>query len=217
VVLEICIHGTLPSRGRDFVSNDLSLVLEFLNGSEGESKEFVAPSLDPTRWQKLPFRAPNSISRAYVLALAAMRPRNLTTGAMIDTAVALSRYNKKEYHHVYPRAYLKRTKISGEHNAIGNICILTAYENNRVSDEDPNKYLPQCVMDLGPSASDVFRSNVLPDPKQFDYAAADYSRFLQVRSTLVARVVDRLCSGSRGLSGIDYSSESQPLSQPNRR
>ncbi len=58
------------------------------------------------------FRSNTSRSRAYILALAAKSPRNITNGARIDTDDALSMYNKKQYHHFYPRAYLKKYGIS---------------------------------------------------------------------------------------------------------
>jgi hypothetical protein len=131
--------------GENFVSNDLALMLTFLRSEEAECREFSSPASDPDQWQKLPFRASNSISRALILALAAMHPRNLTTGSLIDTTVALSRYNKKEYHHIYPRSYLKKSKTPGEHNAIANICMLVASENLKISDQDPNIYLPRCI------------------------------------------------------------------------
>ena len=54
------------------------------------------------------FRSNVSRSRAYILALAANKPRNLTNGAYIDPSVALSAYNKKQFHHIHPRAHLKR-------------------------------------------------------------------------------------------------------------
>ena len=173
------------------------MVLRFVKGDDSAGKEFPAAATDAQRWLKLPFRAPNSISRAYILALAAMRPRNLTTGSCIDTAVALSRFNKKEFHHVYPRAHLKRQRAPGEHNAIANICMLGAADNLRICDQDPHAYLPRCLAELGQDARDVFASNLLPDPADLDYADASYSDFLVSRSCLIASVVADLCRGSR--------------------
>jgi hypothetical protein len=74
---------------------------------------------------------------------------------------------KKQFHHIYPRAHLKRIGASGNHNSIANICILAASENRLISDDNPHVYLPKCVTDLGNQATAVFATNLLPDPASF--------------------------------------------------
>jgi hypothetical protein len=126
-----------------------------------------------------------------------MRPRNLTNGALIDPAEALSSYNKKQFHHVYPRAFLKRTGASTSDNLLLNICMLTAVANNLIRDSDPAKYVPAAVTTLGADANHVFHSNMLPAPSGFDYANATYDQFLDARVVLVANTVQKLCDGDR--------------------
>jgi hypothetical protein len=104
---------------------------------------------------------------AFVLVLAAKRPLSLLTGRAIDVDVALSKYNNKEFHHTYPSAYLKRTKAPGQHNALANMCMLPAAENNQISDADPHSYLPECAIGLEGNAERVFESNFLPSPQEF--------------------------------------------------
>jgi hypothetical protein len=145
---------------------------------------------------EISFRSNVSRSRAYVLALAAKHPRNLTNGSYIDPAVALSSYNKKQFHHIFPRAYLKRTKTFLSDNLLINICMIAAAGNNAISDSDPNQYLPECVANLGVEADEVFSSNLLPIPSSFDYSKASYDSFLKVRAKLIAQFAEILCSGS---------------------
>jgi hypothetical protein len=182
--------------GEGFVSNDINAVYEFIINGVGTAKDFGDPPavLD---WKGVAFRSNVSRSRAYILALAAMRPRNLTNGALIDPTQALSSYNKKQFHHVYPRAFLKRTQISANDNLLVNICMLTAVANNLISDSDPAKYIPATVAVLGADADEVFRSNMLPPPSSFDYGKATYDQFLDSRIALVAINVQRLCAGDR--------------------
>ncbi len=127
--------------------------------------------------------------------LALNGPRNLTNGAAIDPAQALSIYNQKEFHHVFPRAYLKANKIAGEHNAIVNVCMLAASENKLISDDDPHVYLPKCATDLGANSAAVFAANLLPDPANFDYATASFDDFVQVRAPLLTARATKLCDG----------------------
>jgi hypothetical protein len=182
--------------GEGFVSNDIKVVYEFVINGTGTAKDFGEPPAVPD-WKGIAFRSNVSRSRAYVLALAAMRPQNLTNGAVIDPAQALSSYNKKQFHHVYPRAFLKRKGISTNDNLLANICMLTAVANNLVSDSDPAKYVPAASAMLGADADEVFRSNMLPTPSSFNYAKATYEQFLDARIALVASTVQKLCAGDR--------------------
>jgi hypothetical protein len=86
--------------GGDFVSRDIGLVSDFVAGRNATAESFGVLPEDPLRWTRTLFRSNNSTSRAFILALAARHPRSLVTGASIDTAQALSKYNKKEFHHI---------------------------------------------------------------------------------------------------------------------
>jgi hypothetical protein len=183
--------------GENFVSRDIALVSEFVSGDSGSAEDFGGMSDDHLRWTKLQFRSNNSTSRAFILTLAAMHPRSLLTGRAIDTAQALSKYNKKEFHHTYPTAYLKRETAPGQHNCLANICMLPASENNEISDSDPHEYLPGCIEGLGSHAEDVFASNFMPSPSAFAYSTATFEEFIAARGELLSHFIQRLCAGHR--------------------
>jgi hypothetical protein len=177
-----------------FVSSDLERIHDFVVNQKGNPDLFGSlPSSDI--WKTVAFRSNNSRSRAFVLALALKKPRNLTNGTSIDVSEALSIYNQKEFHHIYPRAYLKALKAPGEHNAIANFCMLAASENKVISDQDPHTYLPNCIAQLDGDAETVFASNLLPSPKTFDYTKADYPTFQLTRAPMIGQLVTDLCNG----------------------
>lgn len=180
--------------GENFVSKDLSAVHEFVVNGSGLPSDFGNPLTD-REWMSVPFRSNVSRTRAYILALAVRGPRNITNGSRIDSSVALSSYNKKEFHHVYPRAHLKRQGIVKDDNLLINISMLAAAANKEISDKDPNVYLPDCITKLGSTADTVFASNLLPPPSTFDYSTASYSDFLAARLTIVEKFVGELCDG----------------------
>jgi hypothetical protein len=179
--------------GENFVSKDLQTVFAFVDRADGQASDFGEPPSEK-EWTSVLFRSNVSRSRAYILALAARGPRNLTNGALIDPADALSSYNKKQFHHVYPRAYLRRQGIKND-NLLLNICMLAAAGNLAVSDDDPHIYLPQLAQDLGNNADAVFASNLLPKPSRFDYANATYIEFLTTRTGIIRDFVMQLCRG----------------------
>jgi hypothetical protein len=150
---------------------------------------------DDIELTRLAFRSNNSRSRAFILLLAACKPRNITNGAAIDTAEALSIFNKKQFHHIFPKAHLDRGDDSSNKNSLMNICMLAASENNWISDQDPHDYIPSLIVSLGGEAVSVFSSNLLPDPNQTDYSTISFDDFLRLRVALVKPVVQRLCAG----------------------
>jgi hypothetical protein len=181
--------------GENFVSKDLASVMDFVVSANGTPDEFGRP---PTKkeWFNIPYRSNVSRTRAFILALASKKPKNLTNGSIIDPAEALSSFNKKQFHHIYPRAFLKRNGSEIDSNLIINICMLSAAANNEISDSNPNIYFPRCLANLGNSADSVFTSNLLPLASEIDYAKVNYPQFLEKRVEKVILHVNHLCDGN---------------------
>jgi uncharacterized protein with ParB-like and HNH nuclease domain len=57
---------------------------------------------------KQQFTKSSPIVRAFLLLLAQNHPIDLVNGTLVDLGKALSEYNSKEYHHIFPRAHLKK-------------------------------------------------------------------------------------------------------------
>jgi hypothetical protein len=180
--------------GENFVSRDLKTVHDYVTNAHGYPDDFGKP---PTakEWLSITFRSNVSRSRAFILALATKYPRNLTNAQAIDPAIALSSYNKKQFHHIYPRAHLKRNEPQTEENLVINICMLSAAANNAISDSNPREYLPVLAQKHGEQADFIFASNLLPKPSAFDYAKATYEEFLEARAEYVVEHIGRLCNG----------------------
>ena len=178
----------------DFVTRDLSAVQKFVIEAKPEP-EWLGAIPDNAAIRSMIFRKNNSRSRAFVLALAKQRPCNITNGAVIDTSVALSVYNKKQFHHIFPEAFLRRTRPEVERNYLLNFCVLAAAENNFVGDKDPQQYLPRAIQALGEKADHVFGSNLLPLPSKYAYGSASLEDFMAARAPIIERVVRDLCDG----------------------
>lgn len=177
--------------GENFVSRDLETVRQYVLDGTGEPDQFGSMPL-ATDWAKTQFKSNVSRSRAYILALAAAAPRNLPNGMVVDVEHALSAYNKKEYHHIYPRAYLKAIGENEMSNVLGNIIMLTSASNKSISDNSPAKYIPAITAALGKECDAVFKSNLLPPPSTFDYAKNSYADFLAARGQLLSTHVSSL-------------------------
>lgn len=180
----------------DFVTRDLAAIQRFVVDGDVPAEAYGAVP-DKTTLKGMIFRKNNSRSRAFSLALAKQSPRNLTNGNSIDTAVALSIYNKKQFHHIFPEAFLRKNKPEAERNYVLNFCMLAASENNLISDADPQEYLPQVISELGADAASVFASNLMPSPQDFDYGTASLEAFIEARVEIVQTAIESLCTGLR--------------------
>lgn len=178
--------------GANVITRELNLVYKFV--VENVHSDFGSIP-NESEWKELVFRNQVSRTRAFILALAHRKPKNITNGSLIDISEALSVYNKKQFHHVYPKAYLKRIGIINDDNVLANICMLAAESNNIISDSTPSIYLPELANKLGENADEIFLSNLLPPPSTFDYVNNDYSSFLDARSVIIAEHIKSLCTG----------------------
>lgn len=178
-----------------FISNDLKNIKDYvLNETDIPGLFKDMPTIGEIK--KMVFRSNNSRTRAFILMLASMKPRNITNGAIIDVQNALSVYNKKQYHHIFPQAYLKDGGVLPDKiNTIINICMLAASENNYISDKNPNEYLPELIEKLGVDYKEVFKSNLIPVLSKEEYKVISYEDFIEVRVRIISDKIVQLCNG----------------------
>lgn len=179
-----------------FITKDLEVVLNFVSSGNGAQVSDFGEIPRDAELKASVFRKNNSRSRAFTLALAKSSPLNLTNASPVDTADALSVYNKKQFHHIFPEAFLRRTNPKVERSYVLNFCMLAASENNLISDDDPKDYLPRLIRDLGSHADEVLRSNLMPDTSAYNYESADLATFIDARLVVVRAKVLELCQGS---------------------
>ncbi|EAS1760426.1 DUF262 domain-containing protein [Salmonella enterica] len=87
------------------------------------------------------WRINSTAAKAALCLMAQLRPRSFLTGSEVDLGTVLSAYNARQFHHIYPKAYLASIGVAfHEANIISNICFLSASENNSISDKSPADY-----------------------------------------------------------------------------
>jgi hypothetical protein len=139
---------------------------------------------------KLKFTKSHPYTRALLLLLAQKAPLNLTNGAVVDLGEALSGFNRKEYHHIYPKAFLaKRGVATDKINALCNFCFLPAGSNKKISQRQPSDY----IFNLVPAESrkQILESNIMPLRMEV-YSEDNYDEFINRRAELIGQLVDSL-------------------------
>lgn len=136
------------------------------------------------------FSKGNSLTRALLLLMAQQTPVDLVKNCPIDLDRALSEYNRKEYHHIFPRAYLKKQGVSKTKiNSTINFCFLPSNSNKQISRKAPSYYFFNLVPQ--DKFNDILSSNLLPLNKSI-YQNDEFSTFLEKRSELIIGILDQI-------------------------
>jgi len=136
------------------------------------------------------FTKSSPISRAFLLLLAQKQPLNLLNGNNIDIGSSLSTYNRKQYHHIFPRTFLKEKGVDQQEiNSICNFCILPSDANKQIGAKAPSDYMFQMVPEK--DFSSILESNLMPLKKHV-YEKNDYQTFLKLRAQLIIQFLDKL-------------------------
>lgn len=178
------------------MASDLAAIATF---SENGTEEIEIPTAipGPSNWTSRSFRLNNAHSKILALVLAYETPRDLLTGQVVDTDKALAWQNAKEFHHIFPQAFLKARGVSApKASSLANMLYLTSASNKTISDQAPSAYLKQLLDEHGENAKQWLSSNLIDEPAINAALNDDYDAFLDAR----AKTID---AHTRKLAGWD--------------
>ncbi len=139
-----CFSGRYTSQTRKTTIHDIEQVLKLKNG-QPTSFTNIELNISPEFFLNT-FRIGAAATKTFVLLLANNTPRSLLSGKQIDLEKALQRYNRSEFHHIYPRAFLRESGVPEQNiNVLGNFCFLSAAENKNIGRKRPSVYLADLV------------------------------------------------------------------------
>lgn len=135
---------------------------------------------------KQDFSAGNAFDKGVLCILASIKPRNFknSTEVILDNSY-LSIATSKNYHHFFPKAYLKRQKKDEFANALANITLIDDFLNKReIRDKDPKKYIAEFQKE-NPNLKEDLKTHLI-DLDNFGIWENDYDTFLQKRAEKLA-------------------------------
>jgi hypothetical protein len=185
------INGRYSSSSDTKVTEDLSKVDQII-------KE-LTPSYLPSEIRvseesiaETHFSAGNAFCKAILCALAFQQPRSFDTdGTVILDNSNLKIASSKNYHHFFPKQYLKETYPEAEANLIANITIIDGYSNkHRIGKKAPNDYIERFAKD-NKNMSQTLASHLVLDIDNFGISENDYTKFINRRSVAIANVLNK--------------------------
>ncbi len=174
------------------ITKSLSEIRKFAKGEISEIK--IDARIKYEMFAKDTFRLSKASSITFSLLLANNTPLSFLNGDKIDTFKALAYINRLEFHHIFPKAYLKRKNISqNDINYQANICMLNLGDNRDILDKTPSEYFKEMKSNLGESNFRlVLESNFINEEAYNAIKDNDYKKFIDIRTQLITAKIKEL-------------------------
>lgn len=140
----------------------------------------ISATVDAEYFSEQTFTIGTVHTKTFILLLANASPQSFITGGRVDLGPVLQAYNREEFHHLMPRAFLRSESFSTtDINRLANFAIISAADNKSLGGVAPSIYqqkMPSARID------EILASAVCPHSLFDD----DYNVFLKVRADMLA-------------------------------
>jgi len=135
-----CFSRRYSSGTRRNLNTDIKEISKLKCGEDSNLGDFSV-MLDPRFFTKNEFRIGSVNTQTFILLLAQKKPLSFISGSPITLEEVLRDCNRNEFHHIYPRAYLRENRIDDyDHNCLANFCFLSRSDNNQLGGVAPSSY-----------------------------------------------------------------------------
>lgn len=138
-----------------------------------------------------------SAARSYIKAILCLLSYHEPKSFMDNSIVQISNYwlkqaNSKNYHHFFPRAFLKKKHYDERKiNNILNITIVDDYLNKReISSKAPSKYIKN-FSDNNPLIEETLKTHLIKNIEEFGIWVDDYDTFLDKRAQAISEEIEK--------------------------
>ncbi|MBT3070751.1 DUF262 domain-containing protein [Rhodomicrobium sp. Az07] len=128
-------------------------------------------------------------TKIFILLLVNQKPKSFISGCNINLDDVLLRCNRNEFHHIFPKGYLKKFGDQDNVNLLVNFCFLSAADNQKIKDKSPSEYVSMVSSD---HRDGIFKQSCLP----VGWHSLTYSEFRKERSILLAERAKQLMGDS---------------------
>jgi len=181
-----CFSGRYTSQTRKTIIADIEQIARLKNG-QPSTLDKIDTTVEEDFFRNS-FRVGAAATKTFVLLLANNEPRSLLSGKAVDLDKVLQRHNRSEFHHVYPRAFLREMGVSDEQiNVLGNFCFLSAAENKSIGRKRPSVYVNELGGDK--NGRDAALASAFCRASEFN---DDYTAFLKGRCGQLAQFAKSL-------------------------
>lgn len=125
-------------------------------------------------------------TKTFIALLVQAQPRNLISGTRIDLRQKLQQYNRKEFHHLMPKAFLSASgQTQRSENVLSNFCFIARADNRALGGDPPSIYRAKMAENI----DEILNSHLCPI-SLFDN---NYDEFVAMRAEILAAKASELC------------------------
>jgi hypothetical protein len=163
---------------------------EILKLKMGESSNLINNSVSfdvqSDFFKDTKFRSNTVATKTFILLLASKNPYSFVTGSPISLRDVLKDYNRNQFHHIYPKAFLRNTsQKTYDDSCLANLCFLSTSDNNMIGENPPSIYknsMPELYI------HEILEHSFCP----LSIFNDDFARFVQERAELLSLEANRL-------------------------
>ena len=169
---------------------DIREIAALRAGEESRLSE-IPVELSPLFFLGSTFNTYGVNTKTLILVLAQHDPISFVSGARVDLGKVLQEYNSNEFHHCYPRKYLKELGLEpAQFNRLANFVFMSAADNKALGGVAPSEYRSK----MNEDAIEEILSHALCPESLFE---DDYDRFVNERAGRLVEAAADLCMGER--------------------
>ena len=126
-------------------------------------------------------------TKVFILMLAQNKPLSIISGTPIGLDDKLRQCNRKEFHHLMPKAFLTQTEQckNFDKNCLANFCFISRADNRQLGGDRPSIYRVKITGNV----DEILSSHICPHSIFDD----DFEQFVTFRSDTLARQAMKLC------------------------
>ena len=184
-------HGTMRNLGIDISE------IRKLKDSQESSLENLFPQITNETFKGEKFIMNSVMTKTFILMLSMKSPINFINGSPIDLAVKLRDCNRKEFHHLMPRAFLKNSgQNQYSENCLANFCFISRADNRQLGGDQPSVYRSKMTGNV----ENIIQSHICPNALFDD----NYENFINNRAELLVHSAKQLCQISEQANATDH-------------
>ncbi|SCY51604.1 GmrSD restriction endonuclease domain-containing protein [Thiohalorhabdus denitrificans] len=163
-------------------------IVEMVKLKEGASSSIdnISVSIDPGFFIRNAFQINSVSTKTFVAMLAQYNPKNFVSGTSVDLSEKLQKYNRKQFHHIMPKAFLLSTgQTDYNPNVLANLCFISAADNREIGKKAPSEY----KTNMAGNVDEILESHLCPHSLFKD----TFIPFVQERAEILAQKARELC------------------------